>query len=82
MTARDKLDAYARRTHAGLSHEQHAPHAIAALRRVLKLHPRDDDDNCVVCWDVEGNWPLAYPCDTVQAIVRALDGGGPSGGEA
>lgn len=57
------------------------------LDGVRAQHRRDDDDNCVVCWDSDGNFPLAWPCETAHAVdcpepeahVRApLQGGQPT----
>lgn len=74
MSAREVLDAYAYREEFPRTgfRGNHAPKAFAALRRVLSLHPRDDNDNCVVCFDPDGNWPLAFPCPTVREIEEAL----------
>ena len=40
----------------------------ARLDAVRAQHRRDDEDNCCVCWDVDGNFPLAWPCDTIHAL--------------
>lgn len=40
----------------------------ARIDAVRAQHRRDDEDNCCVCWDVEGNFPLAWPCDTIHAL--------------
>ena len=53
------------------------PRLLAALDEVLKLHHEDQGD-CDHCWECEKLYGeavgVSWPCPTVQAISRALQG--------
>lgn len=73
---RQLLDNYSRRTIRGLSHEQHAPKAFAALRAVLDLHQPHGNGSltCVECSEREDTYDdIPWPCPTVTAITTALE---------